>query len=201
MLDVETSGLDMRRDRLLAIAAIALRVDWQRRTLGVALGDSFEVVLQQDEASSKDNILLHGIGAQMQRNGHGPPPWRCSAFEELCRQQPALLAFHAAFDRGHDRPPCTPEPGPCPAQPLGGRGPPVRRHPRAGARPRAGRLDGALRHPLRGAAPGGRRHPGGMRPAAAHLAPRGCAVQQLGRCAAPGRPAPVAAAPPGHSGA
>ena len=29
MLDVETSGLDMRHDRLLAIAAIAVRVDWQ----------------------------------------------------------------------------------------------------------------------------------------------------------------------------
>ena len=97
MLDVETSGLDMRHDRLLAIAAIALRVDWQRRTLSVALGDSFEVVVQQDEASSKDNILLHGIGAQMQRNGM-PAAQALQAFENYVQDSP-LLAFHAAFDR------------------------------------------------------------------------------------------------------
>ncbi|MEY3519941.1 MAG: hypothetical protein RLZZ177_656, partial [Pseudomonadota bacterium] len=35
MLDVETSGLDMSKDRLLAIAAIAMQVDWQARTLSV----------------------------------------------------------------------------------------------------------------------------------------------------------------------
>jgi DNA polymerase-3 subunit epsilon len=97
MLDVETSGLDARRDRLLAIAAIALRVDWQHKTLRVDLGDSFEVVLQQVEVSSKANILLHGIGAQQQRNGINPPE-ALRAFANFAESSP-LLAFHAAFDQ------------------------------------------------------------------------------------------------------
>jgi DNA polymerase-3 subunit epsilon len=97
MLDVETSGLDIRRDRLLAIAAIALRVDWTARTLEVALGDSFEVVVRQEEASTKDNILLHGIGAQQQRDGLDPV-LALRAFADYAGAAP-LLAFHAAFDQ------------------------------------------------------------------------------------------------------
>jgi DNA polymerase-3 subunit epsilon len=97
MLDVETSGLDIRRDRLLAIAAIALRVDWSTRTLSVDLGDSFEVVVRQDETSTKDNILLHGIGAQKQRDGQDPVI-ALRAFADYAGNAP-LLAFHAAFDQ------------------------------------------------------------------------------------------------------
>ncbi len=97
MLDVETSGLDIRRDRLLAIAAIALRVDWSTRTLSVDLGDSFEVVVRQDETSTKDNILLHGIGAQKQRDGQNPVI-ALRAFADYAGNAP-LLAFHAAFDQ------------------------------------------------------------------------------------------------------
>jgi len=97
MLDVETSGLNPQQDRLLAIAAIAMRVDWQRRRLTVDLGDSFEVVLRQDVASSKDNILLHGIGVQRQREGEAPAV-ALQAFADFVGRSP-LLAFHAAFDQ------------------------------------------------------------------------------------------------------
>ena len=97
MLDVETSGLDPRRDRLLAIAAIALRVDWPNRRLRIDLGDSFEVVLRQEETSSKDNILLHGIGVQRQREGVAPEA-ALRAFADYAGASP-LLAFHAAFDQ------------------------------------------------------------------------------------------------------
>ncbi len=97
MLDVETSGLDPHRDRLLAIAAIALRVDWARKRLSVDLGDSFEVVLRQQEVTAaKDNILLHGIGVQRQREGVEPER-ALQAFVDYAGQSP-LLAFHAAFD-------------------------------------------------------------------------------------------------------
>ena len=97
MLDVETSGLDSRRDRLLAIAAIALRVDWSASTLSTVLGDSFEVVLRQDETSTKDNILLHGIGVQQQLEGVDPAQ-ALGAFADFAGTSP-LLAFHAAFDQ------------------------------------------------------------------------------------------------------
>jgi len=97
VLDVETSGLDAARDRLLAIAAIAVRVDWPRRRLAVDLGDSFEVVLRQDAPSSRENILLHGIGVQRQREGV-PAAQALRAFCDYAGAAP-LLAFHAAFDR------------------------------------------------------------------------------------------------------
>ncbi|MCA3237172.1 MAG: exonuclease domain-containing protein [Curvibacter sp.] len=98
MLDVETSGLDPQHDRLLAIAAIAMRVDWKSRRLSVDLGDSFEVVLRHDRLTeAKDNILLHGIGVQRQREGMEPAQ-ALEAFAGFVRQSP-LLAFHAAFDQ------------------------------------------------------------------------------------------------------
>lgn len=98
MLDVETSGLNIHSDRLLAIAAIAMQVDWQTGTLRVMLGDSFEVVLGQEEVSTKANILLHGIGAQQQREGLSPA-LAMQSFAAYVGNAP-LLAFHAAFDQG-----------------------------------------------------------------------------------------------------
>jgi DNA polymerase-3 subunit epsilon len=98
VLDVETSGLDPQRDQLLAIAAIAVQVDWPARRLSVTPGDSFEVVLRQSEvATAKDNILLHGIGLQRQREGE-PMPDGLRAFTRFVGNSP-LLAFHAPFDQ------------------------------------------------------------------------------------------------------
>jgi DNA polymerase III subunit epsilon len=98
VVDVETSGLDPARDRLLAVAAIALHVDWGRRKLALAPGDSFEVVLRQDAAANdRANILLHGIGVQQQAEGT-PMAQGLAAFTAFVGEAP-LLAFHAAFDR------------------------------------------------------------------------------------------------------
>ena len=96
MTDVETSGLDPARDRLLAVAAIALRVDWPAKRLGIDLGHSFEVVLRHEAPSPRDNILLHGIGVQRQREGV-PVAEALQAFAGYVGRSP-LLAFHAAFD-------------------------------------------------------------------------------------------------------
>ena len=98
VVDVETSGLDVRRDRLIVIAAVALRVDEAR--LAIDLGDSFEAVLRQpDQASPPDkaNILLHGVGVGAQRAGL-PAVQVLQAFATFAGASP-LLAFHAAFDR------------------------------------------------------------------------------------------------------
>jgi len=99
VLDVETTGLDMNQDDLLAIAAVALRFDaGDDPTPRIDLADSFEAVLHHDSASTdKDNILLHGIGVGAQRAG-APPAEVLAAFERWVGHSP-LLAYHAAFDR------------------------------------------------------------------------------------------------------
>jgi len=95
VLDVESSGLDPRRDRLLAIAAIAVHT--RRDPPRIAVGDSFEVVLRQDvQVADKDNILLHGIGVGAQRQGMARAQ-ALAAFEQFIGASP-LVAFHAAFD-------------------------------------------------------------------------------------------------------
>ncbi|MGH8620036.1 MAG: 3'-5' exonuclease [Burkholderiales bacterium] len=91
VVDVESSGLDPVHDRLLAIGAVALEGG------ALVLAQSFEVVLQQTEASSADNILVHGIGGDAQRAG-APSAAALGAFLDFARRDP-LLAFHAPFDR------------------------------------------------------------------------------------------------------
>jgi DNA polymerase-3 subunit epsilon len=98
VLDVETTGLDMREDHLLAIAAVALHFDAGRSAPRIALHDSFEAVLQRAGASTdKDNILVHGIGVGAQSAG-APPQEVLAAFEHWIGPAP-LIAWHAAFDR------------------------------------------------------------------------------------------------------
>jgi DNA polymerase III subunit epsilon len=97
VLDVETTGLDMHHDVLLAIAAVAVTFD-DPATPRIAIRDSFEAVLHHDSASTdKDNILVHGIGVGAQRAG-APPREVLAAFEHWIGNAP-LLAFHARFDR------------------------------------------------------------------------------------------------------
>jgi len=98
VLDVESSGLDVQCDRLLAIAAVAVDVDGARAVIDIA--DSFEVVLQQPQPSAapdRQNILLHGIGVGAQQSGLGRP-LALQAFANYVRASP-LIAFHAGFDR------------------------------------------------------------------------------------------------------
>ena len=90
-VDVETTGLDMRRDRVLSIGAVAVtggRID---------LAGCFEVVLRQPESSSRDNILVHRIGGQRQMAGEDPAEALVSFLEYVARTP--LVAFRAEFDQ------------------------------------------------------------------------------------------------------
>jgi DNA polymerase III subunit epsilon len=90
VVDVETTGLNLITDTLISIGAVAV-VNGR-----VALGDSFSVVLQQQESSAKENILVHGISSTAQRDGVDPVEALLGFLEYLGKSQ--LVAFHVAFD-------------------------------------------------------------------------------------------------------
>lgn len=91
VLDTETSGLDPQRDHLLAIGAVA--VDAQ----GIRLGDSFEAVLRTTGVGTPDNVVVHGIGHEAQREGV-PVAATLQAFATYLDGAPCV-GFHSAFDR------------------------------------------------------------------------------------------------------
>lgn len=90
VVDVESTGLSLANDHLIAIGAVAIRAGQ------IFLNDSFEVVLRQDMESSKANILVHGIGGSAQRAGL-PPEEALLAFLDYLDGAP-LLAYHVVFD-------------------------------------------------------------------------------------------------------
>lgn len=93
VVDVETSGMDISSDELISIGAVAMREDGH-----VLPGDSIEIVVRQGTASSRENILVHGVGVEAQMNGVDPRK-AIAMFLEYVSTAP-MLAFHAPFDRG-----------------------------------------------------------------------------------------------------
>jgi DNA polymerase-3 subunit epsilon len=90
VVDVETTGLNLMTDTLISIGAVAV-VNGR-----VVMEDSFSVVLQQQQSSRKENILIHGISGSVQREGV-PPADALLDFLDYLGDAP-LVAFHVAFD-------------------------------------------------------------------------------------------------------
>ena len=90
MVDVETTGLNLITDTLISIGAVAVANG------RIVLEDSFSVVLQQQESSGKENILVHGISSTAQREGDDPVEALLAFLEYLGKSR--LVAFHVAFD-------------------------------------------------------------------------------------------------------
>jgi DNA polymerase-3 subunit epsilon len=88
--DVESTGLDLRNDRLIAIGAVTVEAG------RIDIGRSFYRVLRQPESSSRENILVHGIGGTAQCEGDDPVE-ALLAFLEFAGRVP-LVGYHAAFD-------------------------------------------------------------------------------------------------------
>jgi DNA polymerase-3 subunit epsilon len=93
VVDVETSGMDIASDELISFGAVAMHEDGH-----VLPGDSIEIVVRQGQASSRENILVHGVGVAAQLNGVDPAR-AIGLFMEYVSTAP-ILAFHAPFDRG-----------------------------------------------------------------------------------------------------
>lgn len=99
LVDTESSGLDAKRDRLIALAAVA--VHWETGAPRLRPADSIELVLQappdlQLDAVARQNILLHGVGRGAQRQGL-PLAQGLQALLDFAAGAPCL-AFHAGFD-------------------------------------------------------------------------------------------------------
>ena len=92
VVDCETSGLDVARDRLLSVGAITVQAG------RVQLAESFAALVEQAAPSSPDNILIHGIGGDAQRGGQPLQSVLSNLQEFMGDGMP--VAFHAAFDAG-----------------------------------------------------------------------------------------------------
>ncbi len=90
-VDVETTGLDMRTDKLLSIGATAV----DRGCIDLA--QCFHLVLRQEVSSNHANILVHQIGGQRQLQGADPVDALLD-FLEFTAHAP-LVAYRAEFDR------------------------------------------------------------------------------------------------------
>ena len=90
VVDCETSGLDPRRDRLLALGAVRIEGGL------IALEQSFAAGLRQQTASEHANILVHGIGEAAQRSG-AQPQGVLADFLRFAGKD-VLVGFHAPFD-------------------------------------------------------------------------------------------------------
>lgn len=91
VVDVETTGLDLRRDTPIAIGAVGVF------DMAIAFDDAYQVVLRQATVSADANILIHGIGGETQLGGHDPA-LAMLEFVEFAGTSP-LVAFRADFDQ------------------------------------------------------------------------------------------------------
>lgn len=90
VVDVESSGLDVLSDRLLAIGAVAVAGG------RICLDQSFYRVLRQRNSSATSNILVHGITGSEQLGGDEPVEVLLDFldFSGKC----LFVGYHAQFD-------------------------------------------------------------------------------------------------------
>jgi DNA polymerase-3 subunit epsilon len=91
ILDLETSGLHMRRDQVLSIGAVVINNG------AIDLSQQFECTLQRLDHQASASTLIHGIAPSEIANGEQPAEALLS-FMEFVGDSP-LLAFHAEFDQ------------------------------------------------------------------------------------------------------
>ncbi|WP_313054614.1 3'-5' exonuclease [Pseudomonas lopnurensis] len=91
VLDLETSGLDTRRDVVLSIGAVVIDHG------GIDLGNQFERTLLRPDQKLSSSVLIHGISPSELEAGSDPVEALLD-FMEFVGDSP-ILAFHAGFDQ------------------------------------------------------------------------------------------------------
>ena len=91
VVDLETSGLDLQRDHLLAIGAVVIEDG------AIDLSQQFECTLRQADHRAGPSTLIHGIAPSAVAAGREPDEALLD-FMQFVDDSP-LLAFHAPFDQ------------------------------------------------------------------------------------------------------
>ncbi|MBZ9783486.1 3'-5' exonuclease [Pseudomonas sp. REP124] len=91
VLDLETTGLNLNKDRVLSIGAVVIEDG------AIDFSQQFERTLQCAELKLSPSVLIHGLGPSAIANGSDPAQ-ALIEFMEFVGDSP-LLAFHAPFDQ------------------------------------------------------------------------------------------------------
>lgn len=91
-IDCETSGLDVKRDRLLSVGAVVVRGG------RIQAGDPYQAIVRHSAASEPANILIHGIGRDAQLAGRDVAEVMTEFSTYMGDRIP--VGFHAPFDAG-----------------------------------------------------------------------------------------------------
>lgn len=91
VVDLETSGLNTRKDVVLAVGAVAI----QRGAID--LTDQFEVVFRQPGLKQDDTVLIHGLGPETLAKGVAPEKGLLDFLDWAGAA--AFVAFHSPFDQ------------------------------------------------------------------------------------------------------
>ncbi len=91
VLDLETTGLNPAKDKVIAIGAVAID------GLAIPLADQFDLILRRPELDIRETVLIHGIGPEALTKGHETQDALLHLLEWMNGNP--ILAFHSAFDR------------------------------------------------------------------------------------------------------
>ena len=91
VLDLETTGLNVNKDEVIAIGAVAID------RLEIPLDDQFDLILRRPELDIRETVLIHGIGPEALTRGHETEDALIHLLEWI--NGDPILAFHANFDQ------------------------------------------------------------------------------------------------------
>lgn len=92
VFDTETTGLDLTRDQILSIGALAVHGE------AIVLGDSLELVVHSEALQDPETIAVHGITPEEAKGGI-PERDAMQRFLDFLGDG-IIVAHHAAFDIG-----------------------------------------------------------------------------------------------------
>ncbi|MFT0213773.1 3'-5' exonuclease [Pseudomonas sp. F1_0610] len=92
VVDVETTGLNMLKDKVLSIGAVVIEKGC------ITLNQSFYCTLNRNDVGVTPSVLIHKISPSQMAEGLNPQD-ALIAFLAFIGDSP-LLAFHALFDKG-----------------------------------------------------------------------------------------------------